>query len=341
MPLGVMALLLTVAVAGSTMALASSPVPAMAQDIPACDDGIDNDGDGLVDWLEDPSCADDFSGASEGGNACDDGIDNDGDGFEDWPDDPSCAGDSRGVSEGVPTVCSDRLDNDHDGVIDRDDPGCRGRAEGRDETDPQPAASRIWFTSARPHGCGIRAVAVAGPDLAPARLFPFAKLTIRIRGQSRRARSMRLARRVAPGTRASFNGLRPGRYVVSAGYPGDRFRSASRAAARRVTLSRSRCRTYFSGTAGRSYRPTVVAIGASQRIFNIRWRSWGRSVARGTGTFPANSCIPSCAAGSITLRRVTVRLSRRRMCNGYLQYLTLSYRGSGLHGTGNFGYRCQ
>jgi hypothetical protein len=64
----------------------------------ACSDGIDDDGDGLVD-VADPGCY-------EGGDpfetnalvACDDGIDNDGDGFVDWDGgaggtpDPQCAG---------------------------------------------------------------------------------------------------------------------------------------------------------------------------------------------------------------------------------------------------------
>jgi hypothetical protein len=54
-----------------------------------CSDGLDNDGDGLID-LADPGCesATDFS--EHGDNACDDGLDNDADGLSDWPADPDC-----------------------------------------------------------------------------------------------------------------------------------------------------------------------------------------------------------------------------------------------------------
>lgn len=59
----------------------------------ACDDGIDNDGDGLTDAGEDPGCA---TVASPRENpACDNGLDDDGDGGVDWlgnPPDPECVG---------------------------------------------------------------------------------------------------------------------------------------------------------------------------------------------------------------------------------------------------------
>jgi len=60
-----------------------------------CADGVDNDGDGLVDRM-DPPCA--ASGATlEGPPACADGVDNDGDGLIDTQD-PDCAN-ARGLSE--------------------------------------------------------------------------------------------------------------------------------------------------------------------------------------------------------------------------------------------------
>ncbi len=56
---------------------------------PACDNGLDDDGDGYTDFLGDFNCssADDPSEAPD----CSDGIDNDGDGLVDHPDDPGCA----------------------------------------------------------------------------------------------------------------------------------------------------------------------------------------------------------------------------------------------------------
>ncbi|NIR40560.1 MAG: hypothetical protein GWN73_34105, partial [Actinobacteria bacterium] len=58
----------------------------------ACADGVDNDGDGLVD-LDDPGCQDALDDSERSPElACDDGIDNDGDGLADYPADPGCGG---------------------------------------------------------------------------------------------------------------------------------------------------------------------------------------------------------------------------------------------------------
>lgn len=55
---------------------------------PICDDGVDNDRDGWVDYPDDPGCR----GATSNLEApqCDDGIDNDGDGDVDYPADADC-----------------------------------------------------------------------------------------------------------------------------------------------------------------------------------------------------------------------------------------------------------
>lgn len=66
---------------------------AWSQPIPACNDGIDNDSNGLIDWPDDPGCSS-INDISESGwviTACNDEIDNDGDGLIDWPDDPDCS----------------------------------------------------------------------------------------------------------------------------------------------------------------------------------------------------------------------------------------------------------
>ena len=67
----------------------------------ACNDGVDNDGDGAVD-LADSGCAS-VSDRSEFNSsiACDDGADNDADGAVDFPADEDCI-DSLGESEGLP-----------------------------------------------------------------------------------------------------------------------------------------------------------------------------------------------------------------------------------------------
>lgn len=58
---------------------------------------------------------------------CSDGVDNDGDGFIDFPNDPECT-DAQDNNEGPDAAaapqCSDTVDNDGDGVADAADPGC-------------------------------------------------------------------------------------------------------------------------------------------------------------------------------------------------------------------------
>ncbi|MFC1768584.1 hypothetical protein ACFLZX_02370, partial [Nanoarchaeota archaeon] len=59
-------------------------------EIPQCQDGVDNDGDGLID-LQDPGCSGpDDNDESDLTTQCQDGRDNDGDGLKDYPADPGC-----------------------------------------------------------------------------------------------------------------------------------------------------------------------------------------------------------------------------------------------------------
>jgi hypothetical protein len=266
-------------------------------------------------------------------SVCDDGIDNDVDGDVDWWEDESCAGDPAGPSEGPLVVCNDGLDNDADGVVDLDDPGCRGKRTGTDEADPAPVPSTLTLRTLRPYGCGIETGVRVLPDLAPKRLFPFADVEVQLQGIAGPARGLHKTRRLPLGRDPGylFKSLRRGRYRVRAQYVGDPFRLASAIATRTIRLSRGRCRVYFAGTdLTRRYRPRLLAIGASQRIDGVVWQRWGRRAARGTASFPANDCNPYCAAGTITRYPVTVRLSRARVCGRYLQFLTLrwTYRGS-------------
>jgi hypothetical protein len=89
----------------------------------ACSDGLDNDGDGLVD-LDDPGCEspDDVSEQSTS-LVCDDGVDNDGDGLVDL-DDPGCESTDDSSEQSTSLICDDGIDNDGDGSVDLEDPGC-------------------------------------------------------------------------------------------------------------------------------------------------------------------------------------------------------------------------
>jgi hypothetical protein len=60
-------------------------------DQPDCNDGLDDDGDGLTDYPDDPGCTDAFDVDERGASfECDNGLDDDGDGLIDFPDDDGC-----------------------------------------------------------------------------------------------------------------------------------------------------------------------------------------------------------------------------------------------------------
>jgi hypothetical protein len=126
----------------------------------ACENALDDDGDGDVDAL-DPGCADPDDASEQSAElVCDDGLDNDGDDLVDGAD-PACLGP---LSANEAPACDDGIDNDGDGGIDWDgvphDPQC---------------VDRPWRTSERPPGaCGV------GPELALLSL-PLARLRRRAR----------------------------------------------------------------------------------------------------------------------------------------------------------------
>ena len=95
-------------------------------DLPECSDGIDNDGDGKAD-ADDPGCLredgtwDPNDDDESDLPQCRDGIDNDGDGNIDYPADSGC---DSPEDPDERAQCSDEIDNDGDGKADADDPGC-------------------------------------------------------------------------------------------------------------------------------------------------------------------------------------------------------------------------
>jgi hypothetical protein len=86
--------------------------------VAACADGIDNDGDGLLDHPADPGClATSDESEHEAGRPCDDRLDGDGDGWTDFPRDPGCL---SATSPQEDPQCQDGLDNDGQPGIDFD-----------------------------------------------------------------------------------------------------------------------------------------------------------------------------------------------------------------------------
>lgn len=105
----------------------------------ACQDGNDNDADGLTDFPADPGCTNQFdNNETDPVTACNDGIDNDSDGVTDFPADIGCT--SLGDNNEQNPACSDGVDNDGDTLIDFNaggggDPGCTTLLD-NNETDP-------------------------------------------------------------------------------------------------------------------------------------------------------------------------------------------------------------
>jgi hypothetical protein len=126
----------------------------------ACDDGLDNDRDGTIDWNggplgepADPGCADgdDLSERSPV-LVCDDGIDNDGDELIDYPADPGCFNPSWFTEN---PQCQDGINNDpaQDGWIDFDG-GVSAGVPPEWQTDPDPQCVGPYDNNER---CGLGA----------------------------------------------------------------------------------------------------------------------------------------------------------------------------------------
>jgi hypothetical protein len=123
---------------------------------PHCSDGIDNDGDGLIDAGEDPGCSDASDTSEQDPNLpCDDGLDNDADNLIDLQD-PACKDPSWSREN---AQCQDGLDNDNNDGIDFD-----GGASifGQMIEPPDPQCSSFWDNREAvnpPATCGL------GPEL--------------------------------------------------------------------------------------------------------------------------------------------------------------------------------
>jgi hypothetical protein len=141
--------------------------------VPACADSLDNDGDGRIDYPDDPGCSSATDGSENDASLpCDDRLDDDGDGFVDYPRDPGCR-DPSWVAENP--QCSDGVDNDGDGKIDWDGAGVG-------DPDPQCVDKPYRNLEKVRTGCGL------GAELA---VMGLGGLWL---GRRRRSRSLRTAR---------------------------------------------------------------------------------------------------------------------------------------------------
>ena len=96
-----------------------------------CDDAIDADGDGAAAFPQDPGCADIFDLDERSASlVCDNGVDDDGDGLTDFPSDGGCA---SPLAANELAECQDGFDNEGDGLVDLGDPTCGGDPNGATE----------------------------------------------------------------------------------------------------------------------------------------------------------------------------------------------------------------
>jgi hypothetical protein len=95
-------------------------------DQPDCDDGLDEDGDGLADYPDDPGCSSALDiDEQEPSLVCDNGIDDDNDGLVDFPYDYGCSDGLDPSERGAIYECDNGIDDDLDSFTDYpDDDGC-------------------------------------------------------------------------------------------------------------------------------------------------------------------------------------------------------------------------
>lgn len=105
---------------------------------PQCSNGIDDDGDTKIDYPDDPECWRAQDNNEFANPQCDDGIDNDLDGLTDYQQDPRCFGNPNGSTE-AEGICGNGIDDDTDGDVDFPaDSDCSSRS---DSTENPPACS--------------------------------------------------------------------------------------------------------------------------------------------------------------------------------------------------------
>ena len=91
---------------------------------------------------------------------CSDGVDNDGDGLIDFPADPGCKSAESGNER---RQCQDGLDNDGDGNFDFDGGASANHGVALGPLDPQ--CTQPWRNTERPNACGLGAELVLGMPL--------------------------------------------------------------------------------------------------------------------------------------------------------------------------------
>jgi hypothetical protein len=126
-----------------TLAVRDTAVPIVVPFV--CDNGLDDDGDLLADFPDDPGCESPGGATEDHVPACSNGADDDGDTLADHPADPGCAS-ALDESELAVSRCDNGVDDDADGAADYPaDSDCTSPSEDAELT---PSNPRRWVTAA-------------------------------------------------------------------------------------------------------------------------------------------------------------------------------------------------
>jgi hypothetical protein len=94
-----------------------------------------------------------------------------------------------------------------------------------------------------------------------------------------------------------------------------------------------------------AYKPNQVLVACADGnflIFHLKWSSWGKRSAHGTGTARVNTCKPDCASGKFHKYPVKVALGRPRSCSRgpgrQFKRVTYTFTGSRPAGVERSGY---
>ena len=102
-------------------------------------------------------------------SACADGLDNDGDGRVDYPADPGCTSRQDDSEADIPPACADGKDNDGDGLVDYPaDPGCASTRDDNEYNPPLPTTLPARISTSSDWGGGYCADVKVTNDTAAA-----------------------------------------------------------------------------------------------------------------------------------------------------------------------------
>jgi cysteine-rich repeat protein len=117
-----------------------------------CQNGVDDDGDGLSDYPADPGCTSAADFLEKGTTACDDGINNDTDAWIDYPADPGCGLGPASNKENP--KCQDGINNDGQTGTDYDG-GVSVNGPPGDPNGADPQCVGAPWKDAERSGCGL------------------------------------------------------------------------------------------------------------------------------------------------------------------------------------------